>query len=272
MYIHIDSDSLLYKAAGSLQQTVYTATDGSTYENLPDLLAAGHTEHTKEFVLKEPESQALDSAVFIVTRALENIYKEISVLWPRGDYVTKTYISSSTNFRLSICPQYKANRTQPKPLLLKDLKQWVLRRYAPIIMEGYEADDVCSSAHVTCQRAGVDSVLVHIDKDLDTVVGTHYNPDKKLAYTITPAQALLNYYRQVLMGDATDNVIGIKGIGPAKTAKALPLDLADTHCNKKLQKYLDSTVKEYYISSGRLADFAKNKQLLKMITDLKVDL
>jgi len=272
MYIHIDADSMLYKAAGSLQQTVHTAPDGSVYDSLPDLLAAGHTEHTRQVVLKEPEEQALESAMSIIKQLISSIHKNVAKLWPCDDYVTKTYISSSTNFRLGICPKYKANRTQPKPLLLKDLKQWFLHRYAPIIMEGYEADDVCSSAHVTCQRAGVDSVLVHIDKDLDTVVGTHYNPDKKLAYTITPAQALLNYYRQVLMGDATDNVIGIKGVGPAKTAKVLPLDLADTHCNKKLQKYLDSTVKEYYISSGRLADFAKNKQLLKMITDLEVSL
>jgi 5'-3' exonuclease len=74
------------------------------------------------------------------------------------------------------------------------------------------------------------------------------------------------------MGDATDNVIGIKGIGPAKTAKILPLELSDTYCNKNLQNHLDNTVKEYYISSGRLADFAKNKQLLKMVTNLEVPL
>jgi 5'-3' exonuclease len=271
MYVHIDSDSLLYKAAGCLQHTVYIAA-GQVYASAQDCIAAGHTEHVKQVQLKLPEDEALEQACQIVRTYMRTIRNCVSENWPGRQYVYKTYLSSSTNFRLNICSLYKANRTQPKPILLAPVKQYFVNKYKPVVVDNYEADDACASAHVACQRAGMESVLVHIDKDLDTIVGTHLNFDSRHAYTVTPAQALVTYYRQLLTGDVSDNVKGIKGIGPVKAAAIFPADLYEQKDYKKLQKLLDSTAEGYYSKAGREADFAKNKKLLKMVTNLEVSL
>lgn len=271
MYVHVDSDSLLYKAAGCLQHTVYIA-DGQVYASAQDCIAAGYAEYMKQLQLKLPENEALEQACQIVRTYMRTIRNCVSESWPDRQYVYKTYLSSSTNFRLQVCNLYKANRTQPKPILLAPVKQYFINKYKPIVIDNYEADDACASAHVACQRAGLESVLAHIDKDLDTIVGTHLNFDNKNVYVVTPAQALVTYYRQLLTGDVSDNVKGIKGIGPVKAAAIFPADLYQQKDYKNLQKLLDTTAADYYSKAGRAADFVKNKKLLKMVTNLEVSL
>lgn len=267
MYVHIDADSMLYKAAAVCQKTYYICDNtGIEYDSLQAFVESGGDNYTKDTRLVGDDP--MDTAIQVLGGQMRSIYNAIPTLWPGRQYVYKTYLSGKGNFRLALCPLYKANRVQPKPILLADVRSYFINKYAPIMIDGYEADDTCSSAHVQCQRVGVESVLVHIDKDMDTVVGTHYNPDKLTHYTITPEQAAINYYRQVLTGDEADNVIGIKGIGPAKAAKALPADLSKDNLVNKL----DEIVKAYYIKAGREVDFFKNKKLLKMVTNLKIDI
>lgn len=269
MFVHIDSDSMLYKAAAIAQKTVYIC-DNTKQEfgSLKEFVESGGDNYTKQVVMVGDDP--LDTAVKALHCYMRSIRINIERLWPGRQYIYKTYISGQGNFRLQICPLYKANRTQTKPVLLPEVRQYFINKYAPVIKNGYEADDVCSSAHVRCQEVGVESVLVHIDKDLNTIVGTHYNPDTKVSYTITPNQAMLNFYRQLIMGDVSDNVKGIKGIGPVKAAAILPAELLGTQ--KDLAKTLDNIVKDYYIKAGREDDFAKNKRLLKMVTTLNVNI
>ena len=96
--------------------------------------------------------------------------------------------------------------------------------------EGYEADDILATA---AQRfAGEDRnvVLVSRDKDLDQLVGAHvvlYDPmkdetldaaaiEEKKGYP--PAKAI---EVQTLTGDTTDNIPGIRGVGPKTAAKLI---------------------------------------------------
>jgi 5'-3' exonuclease len=65
------------------------------------------------------------------------------------------------------------------------------------------------------------TVLCSTDKDLNMIPGKHFNFVTGELYTINEAQALRNFYGQLLSGDPTDNIEGIPGIGPAKADKLL---------------------------------------------------
>ncbi len=142
------------------------------------------------------------------------------------------------SFRNDIYPAYKANRP-PAP---EDLvPQFPLIRDAtrafslPVIEEeGLEADDLIASYARAANDSGWDVTIVSSDKDLMQLVGDHENgsrtdmldtmkslrifiPEVAEKFGVTPEKVgdVL-----ALMGDAVDNVPGIRGIGP-KTATKL---------------------------------------------------
>ena len=145
--------------------------------------------------------------------------------------------ASGKSFRNEIYPEYKANRPPPP----EDLKpQFPLIRDAtrafslPCIEEpGLEADDLIASyARAACER-GWDVTIVSSDKDLMQLVGPHAGgriemldtmknqrieePEVEEKFGVPPT---LVGDVLALMGDAVDNVPGIRGIGP-KTATKL---------------------------------------------------
>ncbi|MDD9816698.1 MAG: hypothetical protein OXU61_00955, partial [Gammaproteobacteria bacterium] len=64
-------------------------------------------------------------------------------------------------------------------------------------------------------------VIAGIDKDLKQIPGNHYNFNKQLHEFVDDDNANLNLMLQCLTGDTSDNIPGIKGIGPAKAGKIL---------------------------------------------------
>ncbi|KAF2376292.1 hypothetical protein BSN82_18200, partial [Acinetobacter baylyi] len=53
------------------------------------------------------------------------------------------------------------------------------------------------------------------------ISGRHYNWVTKEAATISPKDAALNFYSQILSGDPVDNVPGLPGIGSVKARRLL---------------------------------------------------
>lgn len=137
------------------------------------------------------------------------------------------YLTGDNNFRYNIYPEYKAHRlTTPKPRHLEEVRAAVARGWDAIISNGCEADDLLGIE----QCSHPDSCIASIDKDLNQIPGNHYHPgikrkDKWIRepgfYTITPEQGLYNFYYQLLVGDATDNIKGAVGIGPKKAENIL---------------------------------------------------
>ena len=174
------------------------------------------------------------------------VYGYTTMLWRLADDLNKaegpTHLAvildaSGKSFRNEIYPDYKANRP-PSP---EDLKpQFPLIRDAtrafslPCIEEpGLEADDLIASyARAACER-GWDVTIVSSDKDLMQLVGPHAGgriemldtmknqrieePEVEEKFGVPPT---LVGDVLALMGDAVDNVPGIRGIGP-KTATKL---------------------------------------------------
>lgn len=141
---------------------------------------------------------------------------------------------SSTTFRNALYDGYKANRPAPPEDLVP---QFALIREAvrafdlPCIeKQGFEADDLIATYTKKALEAGGDVTIVSSDKDLMQLVGpcvTLYDQmkDKRLG----PAEVFEKFGvypekmidLQALVGDASDNVPGVPGIGPKTAAQLL---------------------------------------------------
>lgn len=141
---------------------------------------------------------------------------------------------SSTTFRNALYDGYKANRPAPP----EDLRpQFGLIREAvrafdlPCVeKEGYEADDLIATYARLAREAGGDVTIVSSDKDLMQLVGEgvilyDQMKDKRLGpeevrekFGVYPDKMI---DLQALVGDSSDNVPGIPGIGPKTAAELL---------------------------------------------------
>jgi len=148
-------------------------------------------------------------------------------------HVAVVFDSGSKTFRNEIFADYKANR----PPCPEDLKpQFPLVREAaeslslPILEKiGFEADDVIATIAKKSVEKGYEVLIVSSDKDLMQLVSPHvfmYDAMKNKfigrnevyeKFSVEPNQVVDVL---ALMGDSSDNVSGVKGIGP-KTAAEL---------------------------------------------------
>ena len=133
------------------------------------------------------------------------------------------YCGGKNNFRYELCPQYKANRKDPHKdaSLFRPLMQRIIEDGLAIPSDGMEADDMVRIKAIECAKEEIDFTVVHIDKDLDCIVGHHYNPKRNEFYDIDEDKADLLYWLQMLKGDPTDNLPGLPKIGPKKAEKML---------------------------------------------------
>ena len=125
------------------------------------------------------------------------------------------FLSGGTNFREELVDYYKANRDpNHKPVYFLDIEKYLLRNWNTTVVEGIEADDAVGLSQTDS------TIICSIDKDLDGVPGWHYWTDKG-PYMVTEEDALWFFYKQLLMGDTTDNIRGVPWIGKAKAEKAI---------------------------------------------------
>ena len=178
------------------------------------------------------------------------------------------------SFRYSIYPEYKAKRefaTIPKGLA--EVKEYMVKQYGATIHTSIEADDYV----VYAKTAYPDKyLLVAIDKDvLYSCVGTHYNYHfLKSGEVIVDAATAYNWsLYQTIMGDATDNIKGVRGYGEVKATKfieSLKEDLIVDKLSKILGLYKgdeQEMVLNYNLVSCHLYDGEK-VNLVTSITDI----
>tara|TARA_R110000782_G_scaffold96160_2_gene180573 strand:- start:53 stop:775 length:723 start_codon:yes stop_codon:yes gene_type:complete len=141
------------------------------------------------------------------------------------------FLTGKKNFRYDIATTvvYKGNRVAPKPEHLPALREHMMKEWGASVSDGQEADDDVATAGTTL---GNDCIMVSLDKDIDQVAGWHYNFVKKIGYYVSESEGLFKLYCQILTGDTADNIVGIRGVGPAKANKILDesLDEYDMYC------------------------------------------
>ena len=199
----------------------------------------------------------------------------------KPEAVCVSFDLKAPTFRHKACDFYKAQRKpMPEelavqmPLLKETLDAMGIRRYE---IEGFEADDILGTAAAVCEKSGWDCVVVTGDKDslqlvsdttsvcnVKTVRGQTetilYTPESfRTEYGFAPAQMV---DLKALMGDSSDNIPGVPGIGE-KTALDLvrrygtvdkiysslaELDIKDG-VRKKLTEGEDSARQSYWLAT-----------------------
>ncbi len=147
------------------------------------------------------------------------------------------YLSAADNFRYKIAtipgPKglgYKAGRPE-KPHHLQLCKDILTNSYGAVILKGHEADDALGL------YTGKGKIISHIDKDMNSIEGWHYNHVTKEVYHIPEGigigdRGLIFFYKQLLTGDATDNIPGCNN--PAKSHFARPPKISSDVANTML--------------------------------------
>jgi len=153
---------------------------------------------------------------------MENLVIQISQATGLDDPKEVAYFLRSVNgnFRKDIYPDYKANRTTPKPQYTVPLEEYLIQNYGAMRADHQEADDDLGIAATTCWEAGERAVIVTIDKDLKQIPGSHYNFLKDEWDEVDEHEGDFQFYTQLLMGDSVDNIKGCPKIG-VKTAEKL---------------------------------------------------
>ena len=128
----------------------------------------------------------------------------------------KVYLTGSNNFRRELDPTYKANRPDTRPKHWLAVREFLVTQHGAEVCNGYEADDAMG---MNQQMTG--TIICSIDKDMLQVPGQHWNFVKKERSHITEQGGLRRLYTQTLVGDRSDNIFGVAGIGPVKADKVL---------------------------------------------------
>lgn len=150
-----------------------------------------------------------------------------------GTHLAVIFDAGRHTFRSDIYPRYKAHRPEPP----EDLRpQFSLIRdatrafnVASVELAGWEADDLIASYARAVREVGGTCTIVSSDKDLMQLIGPGVcmlDPIKQTPISLPEVEKKFGVLPekvvevQALMGDPTDNVPGVPGIGP-KTASAL---------------------------------------------------
>lgn len=160
-----------------------------------------------------------DTEEAIAVARMEETMTELCMGLDCDDY--KGFLTGKSNFResLAVTVPYKGQRTAEKPIHLQALRDHLVKSWGFEVVEGIEADDAVGIAAYAVPED--ETIMVHIDKDLNQLRGWHYNYRKNESYHVTEFEGLVSFYTQILTGDRIDNVIGLKGIGPVKAKRIL---------------------------------------------------
>jgi len=151
------------------------------------------------------------------------------------DYLVFALDAKGKTFRNDIYPEYKANRDPAPEDLTKQLPvaiEWIEQMgFANLSREGFEADDVITTVTKFAKEKGMKVRIVSHDKDLYQMIEDGkvemYDSVKKAVvneqtcidkFGVHPKD-FINF--QAILGDSSDNVPGVKGIGKVGASKLI---------------------------------------------------
>ena len=248
----VDADPLVYRVGFACEHAAYTLTwadvdpahrDDPDYdtvrtgffdnaercEEYQRLLALDPAEVLRERnITPEPLSYCLRS----LRESVDNIQKFVAqYLSFQGQRVgaTKLYLTGGNQFRdkLATIKPYKGNRDRSKrPFWYKEIREYLVSVWEAEVCEIIEADDAVALGQWQTEDLG-DSIICTLDKDLRMVPGYHYSYYKQKAERIGFEDALHNFYKQLLLGDSSDNIPGLHRVGDATVKELLPVPLPE---------------------------------------------
>lgn len=196
-----------------------------------------------------------------------------------GGYAAVIFDAGRKTFRNDIYPEYKAHRPPapedlvPQFSLVRDATRAL--NLPAIEMENYEADDLIATYAKSAREAGMEVVVVSSDKDLmqlvqdgisllDPMKQKPIGRDEVIAKFGVPPEKVIE--AQALIGDSSDNVPGVPGIGPKTAAELIEaygsLEGVLEHAHEiKQNKRRES-----------LIEFAEQARISRQLVELKNDI
>ena len=217
----IDADILVYRCGFAAEPANYHIYLAGKYdepvhiEHLKkdaDAWVAAHPQ--EEYSLKrEIDLQPLSHALHLVNN---NIKTALEIT--RSDSY-QCYLSGSTNYRNDVATimKYK-DRPDRKPSHYKEIREFLIKRWGAVIVDGYEADDAVAMEQWQ-SREYDETVICSRDKDLLMIPGYHYNFEYQVLHEITEEAALRQFFKQMLTGDPTDTIPGLYKLTGEKCKK-----------------------------------------------------
>lgn len=155
---------------------------------------------------------------------------------------------------------YKGNRKYTsKPIIFPAIKEYLRQRWNFISVPELEADDLVSVYHDPLK-----TVICSPDKDvLYQNKGIHYNYGKSETILVDENQSLTFLWKQMLMGDSTDGIVGIPKVGEKTSEKWLEPLLPTEMPTFVLNKYI-----EFF---GQAVGITKFAETFKLVYMLKTD-
>ena len=221
------------------------------------------------------------SALFGFTNQLIKIIKD-----ENPDYLVCAFDSKEKTFRHKIYSDYKANRPEMPEELQKQIPHlWELLdgMNIPVLrVPGYEADDIIGTVTESVLDKKIQSYIVSGDKDFMQLINDKiflYTPGKRnsapdifdkdgvIKKWGLPPEKIIDLL--ALMGDSSDNVPGVAGVGVKTAVKLLKeydniesvLDNASKISNKRVHNGLINGRDKAFLS----------KELVTIIKDVDVD-
>jgi DNA polymerase-1 len=200
---------------------------------------AASCEPTKEKHEREPIDLAISRADELLYRILSDTQSE----------KYRLFLSGTENFRKYLYPQYKANREHlPRPAWLEPVREFLVTEWKAEVVSGCEADDGIGIA------ANEDTLICTNDKDLLQIPGLHFNFVTGEFHNLDEAQAALAFWSSMLLGDSSDNLPGIPGLGKVKSKRYL---------EGLSPKEMESAVRGLYSASG--LDYVLHYKLYRIV-------
>lgn len=265
MKLLVDLDVIAYRAGFAAEKSLYLVCSpvDSGSENMQyfdDAKSANEHKGTGVTIWSRKDVQPVEQAILIA----DVMVKDIKERYGSENPSIVGFLTGVGNYRNSIATRasYKGNRAgSVPPVHLKAIRSHLIERGA-IVSQGEEADDLIARA--AAENPG--SVVCSVDKDLRSIPGRFYDFVKKEEQTISPKEASLNFYSQVLTGDSADNIPGLSGVGPVKARKALEGAKGPFDCWKRIvelyQKEFGAKGLEYALECARLVKLGMPKGVL----------
>ena len=200
------------------------------------------------------------------------------------DYLVFALDAKGKTFRNDIYPEYKANRDPAPDDLVKQLPvaiEWIEQMgFANLSRVGFEADDVITTVAKFAKERGMKVRIVSHDKDLyqmiedgkvemyDSVKRQVVNEQTCIDKFGVHPKDFINF--QAILGDSSDNVPGVKGIGKVGASKLINqyhtleaiYDDLENCGTPRIQKLLEESKEKAFLS----------RELVTMRTDVFKDI
>ncbi len=209
------------------------------------------------------------------------------------DAVVVGFDDPDVSWRREKWPQYKANRADKLPTLVRQLAVAadVLRGLGVgvVVPSGLEADDVLASTAQAVAASGGTTVIVTSDRDAFALIDGHthvlriINGGVECSPLITAERLVLllgvrpDQYADfaALRGDPSDNLSGVRGIG-AKTAARILAELGSAAtafaAPEEVARAVGSSVAQRLQAPDARPTWELNRQVMAMRADVPIDI